>query len=408
MPFAVLLLLSAVSSVSVDWPQWLGPRRDGTSREEIRPWGEPPVVVWRRAVGEGHSAPVVYRGRVFLHTKVKDRDEEEVTALDAVSGELRWSERYARGPFGNIFGNGPRATPAVADGRVITHGVTGILSCFDADGGKLLWRHDTLKEFHAPPLFFGSSCSPLVFGDLVLLNVGASGASVVAFDVSSGDVRWKALDDRASYSSPAVVSAGETRQAVFLTQQGVVSLSPGTGDLLWRYPLADQLNENSITPLSVEGTVLAGSITTGLTGLRASANETKPEARERWKNPDLTCYFSTPLGVGGGRAFVVTGTKPFSGTPQAALRCIDVNTGKEIWQRDKVGRYHASLTQTGDGKVLMLEDSGDLVLLDPAAGAYRELARAKVCGETWSYPALADSRLYVRDRNELICLRLAR
>jgi outer membrane protein assembly factor BamB len=399
----VALWLCATLVVAADWPQWLGPNRDGASVEKVAPWKEAPKVLWRQPVGEGHSSPVVAGGRVFLHFKVKEKDEEAVAAFDAQTGKELWHTTYAKAPATFLFGNGPRATPAVVGGRVYTFGITGVLSCFAADTGKQAWQVDTLQKFQAPNLFFGVSCSPLVEGNQVLVNVG-KGASIVAFDKDKGDVAWKMLDDPASYSSPIVFGQGRERQIVFLTQQGLVSLPPGGGSVFWKFPLVDRLNESSTTPVRVGDLLLASSVTYGSVGLRLETQDGKPAASQVWKNPALTCYFSTPVPVGPDHVYVVTGSPP--PRAQANLSCVEARTGKELWRRPKVGRYHAALLRTGDDRLLMLDDTGNLLLVDPDAKEYRELARAKVCGDTWAHPALAAGRLYVRDERELICLRL--
>jgi outer membrane protein assembly factor BamB len=361
-------------------------------------------------VGEGNSGPVVADGRVFIHAKVKNQNEEEVVAFDAKSGKELWRTSYKRPAFTSLFGNGARATPAVADGRVYTFGITGLLTCFDAAKGTKFWQVDTLKKFHAKNLFFGMSCSPLVEGKHVLVNVGGKGASVVALDKGTGETAWKSLADKASYSSPIIFGKGKERQVVFLTGDGVVSLAPSDGSLFWRFPLKDKLFESSTTPVRAGDLLLASSITYGSVGLRLKTKEGKPAADKVWKKDDLTCYFSTPVPVGKEHIYLVTGTPPqgFGTKPEATLRCIEAATGKGLWKRPKVGKYHASLLRTGDDKLLLMEEAGQLVLLDPSPKKYRELARAKVCGETWAHPALADGRLYVRDDKEVICLQLGK
>jgi outer membrane protein assembly factor BamB len=407
MPWLRTLLVLALCcpvAAAADWPQWLGPHRDAASTEVVAPWKEAPPVVWKQPVGEGHSSPVVAGGRVFLHYKPKGQDAEEVAAWDARTGKLLWRSEYARAPFKSLFGNGPRATPAVAGHRVYTFGITGVLSCFDAAGGKQVWQVDTLKKFGGKNLFFGMSCSPLVDGKRVLVNVGAKGASVVAFDRDSGDVLWKSLDDAASYASPILLTEGGGRQTIFLTHEGVVSLNPEDGHLLWRHRVVDAVSESSVTPVRVNDLVLASTITTGTVALRPEEGSKEPAVA--WKNGDLTCYFATPVPVGKEHVYMVTGTKPPAFQAVATLRCVEAKTGKELWQKPGVGAYHASLLRTGDDKLLMLEENGTLVLLDPSPKGYRELARAKVCGQTWAHAALADGRLYVRDGANLICLRL--
>jgi outer membrane protein assembly factor BamB len=406
---SVVVLLAVGVAPAADWPQWLGPTRDCFSPELVAPWTEAPRVLWRQAVEEGHSSPVVADGKVFVHAKVKDAEAEEVTAYDAETGKQLWHISYPRTKFTSLFGNGPRATPAVSGGRLYTLGATGILTCLDVNGGKQVWQVDTLKEFKAPNLFFGVSCSPLIEGDKVLVNVGGKGASVVAFAKDTGKVVWQSQDDKASYSSPIVFGEGKERQVVFLTGDGVIGLSPADGSLFWRYPLRDRLFESSTTPVRVGDLLLASSITFGSVGLRLQTRDGKPDAAEAWKKPDLTCYFSTPVAVSPELALVVTGTVP---SPlkkvEATLRAIEPRTGKELWSKANIGKYHATLLRTGENKVLLLDDAGNLMLLDPSAREYRELSRSKVCGETWAHPALADGRLYVRDNKELICLQIGK
>jgi outer membrane protein assembly factor BamB len=411
MPWLRSLLLVAVCSPlagAADWPQWLGPNRDATSKETVAPWKEAPKVLWRQPVGEGHSSPVVAGGKVFLHAKVKDKDEEEVIALDAKTGEPAWRMAYPRAAFKSLFGNGPRATPTVAGDHAYTFGITGVLSCFEAASGKQLWQVDTLKKFNAKNLYFGASCSPLLADNRVLVNVGGKGASVVAFDKDKGDVAWKSLDDAASYSSPILTELEGAHQAVFLTGQGVVSLNPADGSLLWKYGLVDALSESATTPVRAGNLILAGTITIGTAGLGVAKEGEKLKVEEAWKNPDLTCYFSTPVPVGQEHVYLVTGSKPLTTLePEATLRCVEAKTGKELWHKAKVGKYHASLLRTGNEKLLMLDDAGNLILLDPNPKEYRELARSRVCGMTWAHPALADGRLYVRDAGAIICLQLS-
>jgi outer membrane protein assembly factor BamB len=409
--FRALLTVALFGSVATagDWPQWLGPNRDATSPETVAPWKNDPEVLWRASVGEGNSSPVVGDGCVFVHAKVKDQNREEVLAFDAETGKPLWQKNYERAAFKSLFGNGPRATPAVAGSQVYTFGITGVLTCFEAATGKQVWQVDTLKEFKAQNLFFGMSCSPLVEANRVLVNVGAKGASVVALDKDKGTVVWKSLDDKASYSSPIVLGQGKERQVIFLTASGLVSVSPADGNLFWRFPLVDSLMESSTTPARCGDILLGSSITYGSAGLRLENKEDTPAAAEVWKNQALTSYFSTPVAVGTEHFYLVTGTKPFSsGSTKANLHCIEAKTGVDLWAKPKeVGKYHASLLRTGDAKLLLLEEAGNLVLLEPNPKEYRELARSKVCRETWAHPALANGRLYLRDDKEIICLRLA-
>jgi outer membrane protein assembly factor BamB len=403
-----VLLLVTGSAAAEDWPQWLGPRRDGSTAETVALWKGPLEAVWRLPVGEGHSSPVVAGGKVFLLTKVKDREEEELAAYDAAGGKLIWKRAYPRGAFRSLFGAGPQATPAVEGGRVCTFGATAILSCFDAGSGRRLWQVNTLEKFKGKNLFFGAACSPLVEGGMVFVNVGAPGASVAAFTADRGELAWKALDDPASYSSPAAFGPGDRRQLVFLTGKGLVSLRPADGTVFWKFPLVDRLMESSTTPVHFGDRLVASSITYGSVALDLVRRGGKPDVRQAWKNDSLTSYFTTPVATGD-ELYIVTGSIPGPLTkPEAILRCVDLASGKVHWSHKGVGEYHAALLRTGDGKLLMLEEGGTLVLVQPDAKGYRELARAKICGHAWAHPAVAGGRLYVRDESELVCVRLPR
>lgn len=400
------LLLIAPFAGAADWPQWLGPQRDGGSAEIVKPWQGPLKVLWTQPVGEGHGSPVVAGGKVYLHTRDAGKNAETLAAFDAKTGKPLWSTAYPRAAIINPFGTGPRATPCVVDGRVYTYGITGILSCFDAASGKQVWQVNALKKYQTPNLFFGASCSPLFVDGLVLINVGGKGHSIVAFDAKTGAERWKALDDNASYSSPIVLGTGKTQQVIVLTAAGVVSLRPSDGKLFWRHKLVDALAESSTTPVRSGDVLFASSITAGGVGLRLKTDDATPGIQELWKQPNLNCYFSTPVSIDAKYLYLVTGTKPPAFTSKATLRCVETATGKELWQRDKVGTYHASLLRTGDGKLLLLEEAGTLALLQPDPMRYRELCRSPICGNTWAHPALSDGRLYVRDRNRLVCVQM--
>jgi outer membrane protein assembly factor BamB len=400
----LFVLLSGSIVAAADWPGWLGPKRDNSSTETIAPWKGEVKVAWRRPVGEGHSSPVVAGGKVFLHTKVTGKDAEEVTAYDAGTGNPVWSTAYDRGPFKPIFGAGPRGTPSVVDGKVYSYGATGFLTCFDAVDGKQRWQIKALMDFKADNLKFGVSTSPLVEEDELLVEVGAKGASVVAFDKNSGKVLWKALDDKASYSSPIVFGKGKERQVVFLTQAGVRSLNPSNGELFWEFPLVDRLNESSTTPVRVgDDLLLVSSVTFGSVGLKLGTKDGKPTAEQLWKNPALSCYFSTPVAVDG-YLYMVTGGLL---SQKSDLHCVDPKTGKILWTKPKVGKFHAAMLRTGDNKLLMLDDFGNLTFLEPNPKEYKDLAQSKVCGPTWAHPALADGKVYIRDEKELICIDLS-
>jgi outer membrane protein assembly factor BamB len=410
----VLVVVSTLA-VAADWPSWLGPHRDSISPEKVAPWKEAPKTLWKVSVGEGHSSPVVAGGKVYLFTKVADKDEEELIAYDAKKGDKLWSVSYERGPFMGLYGNGPRATPTVVDGRVYTLGSTGLLSCFTADKGDKKWRVDTLKDFQAKNLTFGVSSTPLVADGKVFALVGGKKATVVAFKADSGEVAWqklvtwkqgtKEIEDAASYSSPILIGEGKQRQLLCLTQQGLVSLNPADGEVFWQVPLKDRLNESSTTPVHSGDHVLVSSVTFGALGIKLGSKDDKPTGVQEWKNGSLNCYFSTPVPVGKDYIYVVTGGLL---KKESNLHCVELKTGKILWTKEKVGEYHAAMVRTGDDKLLMLDDFGNLTLIEPNPEKYVELAKTKVCEKTWAHPALSDGCVYLRDEKELLCLQFAK
>jgi outer membrane protein assembly factor BamB len=404
-PLGVLLSMTSTGAAA-DWPQWLGAKRDGSSTEVVKPWKEPLKILWKEPIGEGDGAPVIVKGKVFLHTRTPGKYEESVAAFAADTGKPIWKTPYPRKKADFLYGSGPRGACCVADGKVYAFGITGVLSCFDADKGTLVWQVDTAKKYQAPTPFFGNSCSPIVEGGLVLVNVGAKGASIVAFDKDTGKEAWKKLDDKASYSSPIAIGAADARQVIFLTANGLVSLDPKDGAIYWQHPLKDKASESSTTPVVVGDFLFGASITLGGISLKMENADGKPSVKQAWKKPELTCYFSTPVAVGKDHLYLVTSKKTGIISFTSTLRCIEAATGNELWKRDKVGEYHASLLRTGDDKLLLVEEFGDLVLLDANPKEYRELARSKICGKTWAHPALANGRLYIRDAKELICVEL--
>ncbi len=405
LPLAVLALsLTPTLLPAADWPQFLGPNRDNSSADKVEPWAAAPKVLWKQPVGPAHSSPVVVGGVVYAFAQPAGKDADGLTAFDAATGEVKWSKSYDREAYTPKFGVGPRATPAVAGGKVFTLGGTGVLACWDAKTGDVVWKVDTLKEFKANNLFFGVSSSPTVVGDTVVVMVGGKGHGVVAFDAATGKTAWQATDDPASYASPLVTGTGADRQLVFLTGSHLRALS-AAGEQLWAVPFKDLLNESSTTPVKVGDLLVGSSVTAGSIAVRASNAGGKWATEPAWKAPELTCYFSTPVAVGG-HLYMVNGSANPLKKPSITLRCVDVKTGAVAWEKPNVGKYHAALVRTGNDKLLGLDDAGNLLLLDPDPKAYKELSRSKVCGPTWAHPALVGGVVYLRDEKELIAVKL--
>jgi outer membrane protein assembly factor BamB len=408
---AVLLFLCAGAARAGDWPQWLGPKRDGSTAEKIAPWKEkePPKVLWKETVGQAFSSPVVADGRVFVHSCVKDKEEEEVIALDTVTGKTLWKDSYARPAFSSVLGNGPRATPTVSGKRLYTMGINGLLSCYEVEKGKRLWQVDLYKQFKADLPSFAVCCSPLVVGNRVIVSVGGKGRCVVALHADTGEVQWQSLDDAASTSSPVLFTGGErppgaTPDVVFMTPLRIVGLDPLDGTLRWEHAMVFQPQGTSPTPIGVSDKIVASTQAHGALAVQVGKKDEKQTAEQAWQNKEMKSYFSS--GVSAGELLFLV-TNVIDPLPATSICCLEAKTGKELWKKEKVGYFHAGLIRTGDGKLLVLNDAGLLTLIEVDAKGAKEVARAKVCGGTLVTPALAEGRLYVRDDQNVICLKLA-
>jgi outer membrane protein assembly factor BamB len=407
-PTAFVLLLCATFALqAADWPQWLGPKRDGGTTEKVEPWKEQPKELWRARVGVGFSTPVVVDGRVFVHARINGKDREELISFDARSGKVLWREAYNRAPYSSVLNTGPQATPTVAGNRIYTFGITGVLCCFDAEKGKLLWQVDTFKKLQAQLPRFGVCCSPLVIGNRVLVAVNGKGSSVAAFDTDTGELQWQGLDEPASTSSPVLFATkgklGALPDAVFMTTLRVIGLNPLDGSVTWEYPLPFQPSGTTPTPVVSGDTIVTSTMTNGSTAIRITGGE-KTTAEKLWQAKSISGYFSSGTAVGKDRLFLVTNQlKP---VPRADLVCLDAASGKEIWRKDGVGYFHFGVIRTGNDKLVILDDAGNLKLLAAMAKEYSELCTAKICDGTLVTPAISDGLLYARDSEQIICVQL--
>ena len=404
---ALLASLSTLALHAEDWPQWLGPRRDNSSAESFTKLKDPKPE-WTIKAGEGNASPVVANGIVFIHEKVADKDAECVRALDAATGKPVWDKAYDRAKFETLFGNGPRATPVVECDTLFTLGITNLLIAWDAKTGKELWRRDVLKDYDAKPLFFGASASPLFHDGKIIVMVGGPKAGLAAYDAKTGEPSWHTEPMPASYAAPVAATVAKAEQIIALTGSHLAGFDPKTGKTLWKVPFKDNLNESSTTPVVIGETgVVCSSVSAGT--MRIDVTSGKPAGT--WKDSKITCYFSTPMKIDDGKHLLIVSGKASLLSAQADLYCVESATGKVIWTRPKVGKYHASLTRGKDGNLLLLDDSGGAKVLAPNLKEYEELGSMKLGegkGDMWAHPAAAESFLYIRDTKSLKAYRIGR
>jgi outer membrane protein assembly factor BamB len=325
--------------------------------------------------------------------------DELVIALDAASGKELWKARC--GPaYMNKYGNGPRATPAVEGKHVYAQSATGPVVCLDADSGKEVWRVDLLKEFGAKNISWGLSASPLIEGDLVMVIPGGKGAGVAALNKKDGKVVWKTSDDEAAYASPVAVTVDGQRQVIFFTASGLLAVGPFDGKELWRVPWVTEYNVNISTPLVIGKQLFVAS---GENVGSALFNLTKGPPTTAWesKGPKgvMTTYWCTAV-EHGGHLYGLSGE--FEGVIN--LNCVELKSGKLIWSQPRFGKGALTLA---DGHLFVTTKAGDLVLVPATPKGYQEKARLKLLGDNRTSATIADKKLYLRDRKNILCLDIA-
>jgi outer membrane protein assembly factor BamB len=395
-----------------DWPQWRGPRRDGVSPEKdlLIDWpASGPKVLWKADCGEGFSSITVSGGRAITLFQNADRSAEIVICWDAETGKELWQREYASS-YVNGFGSGPRSTPTIDEDRVYTVGGTGVFHCLEAATGKVVWKHELLKEFNAANIQWGVSFSPFIEGGLVLTNPGGRhGDSLAAFDKRTGELRWQTLDDRAGYSSPIAITAGGVRQIVFFTGDGAVGVAPTDGRLLWRKPWKTSNDVNAATPISFQTKAgdqvgdylfISSDYGKGCALLKLVKSGDQFTAQSVYETNQMCNHFSTS----------VRHQDNLYGFNDAVLTCMDVRTGDVRWVRKDSPRnvFAKGSLILVDGKLIILGETGQLALAEATPEEYKELARTKVFDgvKKWAPPVLARGKLYLRDETEVKCLDL--
>lgn len=401
---AVVLLLAAGATLAAqDWPHFLGPARDGVYAGPplARAWpGGAPPEIWRRPVGAGFAGPVVADGRLLLFHRVGDR--EVLEALDAASGAPVWRYDYPtnyRDDFG--FDEGPRSAPVVAGGRVYTFGAQGQLHAVDLATGAGVWSVDTQARFRFRKAFFGAAGSPLVEDGRVLANVGGPEAGIVAFDADSGDVLWAVAGEEASYSSPVGATFAGARHALFFTRDNLVSLDPASGAERFRRSWRARIRAsvNAATPLVMGDHVfVSAQYGTGAGLFRVTASGLDA----RWTSDDVMSNHYATAVHRDGWLYGYHGRQEFG----PSLRAVALESGDIAWD---VPRFGAGSVLLAGDLLIVMRESGELVLAEASPAGFTPLARARLLpGVVRAYPALANGRFYVRNQDTLLAVALAR
>lgn len=396
------LLLSLAGTLSAaDWPQFLGPHRNGLSEETgllaAFPADGPPVV-WRVPGGVGMSGISVAQGRAC--TLVQRDGRQWAVCLNAATGAQLWATPLAP-EFQNSMGDGPRATPCIADGIVCTYSGEGLLSGLRWSDGQLLWSRHPVQDYGGKPADYGMACSPLVHAGQVIVTVGAPRATVAAFDLQTGEPRWQVgTGTAAGYSSPALLTLAGREQLVVFAGNALLGIDPTAGRELWRHPWPTDYDCNIAVPLALDGGVF---ISCGENhGCALLDVSPEGQVRERWSatgaDSVLRNEWQTSLLINGS---LYGYDNVGSAGPVTHFTCIDPATGERRWQQKRFGKGNAI---AADGKLWCTSMEGELILLQADPQQFVELGRTVVLQTTRQAPSLADGRLFLRDGAEILCL----
>ena len=395
-----LVVMAAAGLFGSDWPQWRGIHRDGIIDSVQLPAELPQKLnrQWTAKVGGGHSSPVLAGGRLFVFAR--EGDQEVVYALDPASGRTIWKQSYPA-PYRVNFaaaahGPGPKSTPAVHDGKLVTLGIGGILSCWDVKDGRLIWRKDFKGEYKSTTPTFGTASSPLVDRGLVIANVGGedSGA-MAAFDLATGAVKWRCAGDGPGYASPIVAELAGVRQTVTQTQQNIVGIQTDTGELLWRSPYSTDYVENIVTPLVYKDTLIIAGLNNPTYAVRVVKDGGKYSLSKLWENPQASMHMSSPVLAGD----VLFG---FTHKSKGQLFAQDPRTGKILWTSP--GRQGDNAALEVSGNVLFaLKDDADLVAIRAIPGGYEPIRTYKVADSpTYAHPVITENGVFVKDATSVM------
>ncbi len=438
LPACLLACLAfPIAILADDWPQWLGPERDGVWREsgilEKFP-ADGPTVRWRTPIGAGYSGPAVAEGRVF----VMDRQlataaanpsnafergripgSERVLCFNEPDGKLLWAHEYDC-PYTVSYAAGPRTTPVVHAGRVYTIGSEGNLFCLDAATGKEVWSRDFKKDFSVQTPTWGFAGHPLVDGNKLICLAGGEGSVAVAFDKETGKELWRALSAREpGYAPPVIFEAGGRRQLIIWHPEALNSLDPETGALLWSEPGKANAGMTIATPRKLGDLLYVTSFYNGSVMMRLAPD--KATASKLWqsnkaseKDTDaLHSTMSTPFLEGG----YIYGVCSYG-----QLRCLRAETGERVWETfaattgDKPVRWANAFLVKNGTRFFLFNETGDLIIAKLSPKGYEEISRAHLLEPTnndprrmvvWSHPAFANRSVYVRNDKEMVCVSLA-
>lgn len=419
-----------------DWPQWMGPTRDGVYREsgllEQFP-ADGPKVRWRTRIGAGYAGPAVADGSVFVFDRIADATvqpekdsakpgQERLLCLDAATGRERWKKQWPA-PYLIDYGSGPRATPTVHQGRVFVLGAEGQLQCLQATDGLSVWQKDLKKDYDCAAPTWGFAAAPLVHGDFLLCTVGGKGSACVALDWRTGQERWRSgTVSQIGYCPPLVVHHHGRQDVLLWTGDAILGFALANGKELWRIPWSIRFGVAIANPRQVEDTVLISSFWSGCRMLKLRPDGGTPdilwqtEKDSDTRTTHLNALMCSPV-VQDGYFYGVCS--------YGHLRCLDWAKGERRWEtlaattgtETRWGNAFLTRVASQKNRWFLFNEKGELILTELSPGGYREVSRAQLlkpdntdCGRpvVWTHPAYSGRALFARNDSEIICADLAK
>jgi outer membrane protein assembly factor BamB len=394
----VLIILSTISSFSQDWPQWRGVGRDSRATGFKAPsvWPAGLTQEWKVQVGFGDATPVVADNKIYLNTR--QGDEEVVLCLDAATGKELWKYKYASPPVTGPAAShpGPRSTPSFANGKLVTFGATGILTCLDAKTGKTIWKKD--NPSNAVPQFF-TGMSPLIADNLCIAHVGTKdNGQVLALDLNTGNEKWRWAGDGPAYASPAIMTVDGKKQVVVQTEKNLIALNLTDGKLLWQIATpVQQRFYNCVSPFIDGQTIYVTGQGTGMKAIKIERSANEYVAKDLWTNTTVGARWNTP---------VLKDGYLYGFTDQKRLYCINAATGQTAWIDNAVNSDFATIVDCGT-VIIGLPSTANLIVLKPDPAAYSEVTKYKVSDTPiYTFPVVSGNRIYIKDAESLILFKL--
>ncbi|MGB8169662.1 MAG: PQQ-binding-like beta-propeller repeat protein [Chthoniobacteraceae bacterium] len=387
--------LSTTDSARADWLSYRGPNANGASVEKGVSGKFPldgPRVLWKTNVGVGTSSVTVSGERAYTMGNTKNFDH--VFCFDAKTGAQVWKHEYPLDLDKRMFEGGTAATPTIDGDRVYSVSHQGDLFCLDAATGKKIWYKHYQQDLGGKRPQWGFAGSPTIEGNLVIVDVGGKGSSTVALDKSSGSLVWKSGDDEAGYASPVVATIGGKRTVVMFKGTALVGLDVKDGRELWRTPWKTNYEVNAATPLVVGDRIF---ISSGYGSGCALIEISGGKAVEKWRNKNLKAHINSPVYSKG----YVYGIDD-QASNRAPLVCLDFATGAVKWSQRGIG----GALVAADGKLIILSESGELIIADESSSGFRPLSRAQVLPKRcWVQPTFANGRIFCRNNEgQLVCV----